>query len=150
MPVNGTGSSYNSLAAIGIATGNYQEKGKLYVDEVKLRQAVAADPQAVATLFTREGTSEDGLGIARRVDDQLRGAISSITTRAGVTEGIDSSFVGRILNELDRRIDDAEERLKKKEEDYYRKFALMEQVISQLNAQSLWLMQFVQSNGTSS
>ncbi len=150
MPVNDTGSSYSSLAAIGITTGSYQEKGKLYIDEAQLRRAVAADPEGVAKLFTQEGASEGRLGIAKRIDDQLSGAISAITTRAGVTEGIDSSLVGRILNDLDRRIDDAEERLKKKEEEYYRRFALMEQVISQLNVQSAWLMQFVQGSGTSS
>lgn len=51
------GSSYNNLASIGIKSNGYQDRGKLTVDEKKLREALQADPEAVRNLFTQSGNT---------------------------------------------------------------------------------------------
>lgn len=54
------GSVYNSLAAVGIASTGYQDRGKLTVDESKLRAALQNDPEAVRSLFTQTGNTWKG------------------------------------------------------------------------------------------
>ena len=58
-PISGISSYYNSASTIGIATGegweSYQEGGKLYLDETKLRDALTADPNVLNTIFGKTG-----------------------------------------------------------------------------------------------
>jgi flagellar hook-associated protein 2 len=42
--VAGLPKEMNSLSAIGITTGDWREKGKLHINEDKLRDAIAKDP----------------------------------------------------------------------------------------------------------
>lgn len=59
--VSGVASSqYDSMADIGITTAPssstaYLEKGKIYIDEQKLRQALTDNPDLVTDLFTKDG-----------------------------------------------------------------------------------------------
>ncbi|BAU26566.1 flagellar hook-associated protein [Aneurinibacillus soli] len=64
------GSVYNSLAAVGIKSNGYLDRGKLTVDETKLREALQNDPEAVRTLFTQ---SKNAWKSANQVDDTARG-----------------------------------------------------------------------------
>lgn len=69
--------SPTALAAAGITVDN---SGKLQLDEKKLQSAIAADPAAVAKLFT-----DDGKGLADRFDskiDALTGKNSTIQKEA--------------------------------------------------------------------
>ncbi|NLB17673.1 MAG: flagellar filament capping protein FliD [Syntrophomonadaceae bacterium] len=43
---------FSSLSAIGINTQIYTEKGKLHIDETKLREALINDPDKVMSIFT--------------------------------------------------------------------------------------------------
>lgn len=56
--VTGTTGAYRSLADAGISL---QSDGTLKLDSSKLKTALSADPQAVASLFTRTGATTDPL-----------------------------------------------------------------------------------------
>ncbi len=47
----------SSLSSMGITTGNYQNKGKLVIDETKLKAAIKNDPDAITNLFTKTSSS---------------------------------------------------------------------------------------------
>lgn len=141
-PVKGTGSAYTTLASVGITTGPYQEGGRLYLDEAKLRQALQQDPDGVMKLFTAQGVSSDEQGIAIRLGGTLNDALEQIRLRAGVMGlDTDNSGLGRQIAWLDAQIQAMEERLRRTEERYYRQYSLMEQVVGQLTGQSAWLAQ---------
>lgn len=139
---------YSSLSAIGITTSGWQDKGKLYIDENKLRSALSDNPEAVMKLFTN---SESGTeqGIAVRLYDQVSAGMKRITDTAGtVSTGVDNSSLGREIDRVEKRISTLEERLIEVENRYYRQFTAMERAIQQMNAQSLWLsQQFASTSG---
>ncbi|MEW9124843.1 MAG: flagellar filament capping protein FliD, partial [Thermotaleaceae bacterium] len=57
---DGISSKYNYLFNIGITTGDFKSKGKLEIDETKLKAAIADDVDGVLNLFFKEYTVEDG------------------------------------------------------------------------------------------
>jgi flagellar hook-associated protein 2 len=235
------GSDYNTLASIGIKSNNYLDRGKLTVDEDKLREALAADPEGVRLLFsqstspTMKATSSISLGsnatikldyedasgkvstaeltlsatstkddivaffenagisasfdasnkltltapsgmakfsltavsgtadlsalgfgalttvsststnsgIANRLYDDFYDAFQKTTQKAGVTGNRqdDQSFIGKLLIDINKRLDAENDRLIKVEDSYYRKFTAMEMALSKYNSQAGWLAQ---------
>ena len=73
----------NSLSAIGITTGDWREKGKLHINEDKLRDAIAKDPDAVMRLFNASGENFSSQGVANRMYDILKVGVAVITEKAG-------------------------------------------------------------------
>jgi len=147
-PVQGTTGDLNSLSKIGITTGLWYENGHLYIDETKLSEAVANDPDGVMQLFTKTSTSTDKTqafnesGIAQRLYTVLGNAIDSITQKAGSTSSlVDNSMLGLRMRDIDTRITDMQDRLNDIENRYYQQFAAMEEAINNMNAQSAWLSQ---------
>ena len=144
--VEGVSGEYSSLSQIGISTGLYHEQGKLYIDESKLRQAIADDPEGIGELFT--ATSDDGSsdneGIAVRLYDDAVDGISRLTTKAGSSSGfslVDNSVIGERIRQIDERMDDYEDRLEQIEDRYWRQFTAMEEAIQMMNSQATWLQQ---------
>lgn len=144
-----TGSDkYRTLFDIGITTGEYSEKGKLYIDENKLRKAIEEDPEAIMKLFAGSGTdveNQSGIGAAKRMYDDLQLAMNRITEKAGHPSYTDSQYrdesvIGKQLYNLNKRLDQENVRLQKLEEMYYRQFTAMESAINRYNAQSMYLM----------
>jgi flagellar hook-associated protein 2 len=148
------GSKYNSLAAIGIESKSYTDKGKLTVDEDKLRKALQEDPEAVRNLFTQgsditaedvknDPTKQGKRGLIHRLYDNFQDAFKELTNKAGATGNAqkDQSVIGKMLQNLDSRINSMEDRLTSIENRYYRQFTAMEKAMSQYNSQSSWLMQ---------
>ncbi len=134
---------YTSLSAIGIATGSdYEENGKLYIDEDALVEALADDPEGVMELFT--GTSNNGL--ARSVLDKMDAAMTNITNRAGdsVTDDADS-YLGGLIDGLDEDIEDMQDYLKEREEKYWDMFTAMEEALAQLASQSEYISSVLSS-----
>lgn len=139
-----TGSKYNTLASIGITSGLYSEKGKLYINETKLKEALQKDMQAVMDLFTKDDSQYSNKGIAMRLYDDVNKTMTQISARAGSSDGfslVDNSIIGKQLSRIDERSDDLKDRLAKIEERYWKQFTAMEKAISQLNSQSAWLAQ---------
>lgn len=134
--------AYDQLSDIGITTGAYQDKGKLYIDEAKLKDALTKNPDQVMNLFTKTGTSHADEGIALRLYDDVNKTMDKVTNKAGSTLSFsiyDNSILGKEIRDYDTRIRTFEDRLKSVENRYYRQFSAMEKAISQSNSQSAWL-----------
>lgn len=135
----------NQLSQIGIDSMNYQDKGKLYIDEAKLKAALASDPEQVKALFTADdgnSTTDSGDGIAKRLYNLTDTIFTQIKDKAGSTGSIlDSYLLGRQTKEIDNQISSMNRRLTAMEERYYKQFTAMEKALSQMNAQSASLMQ---------
>jgi flagellar hook-associated protein 2 len=133
-------SNYDQLSEIGITTTkNYLDKGKLELDEEKLRKALADNPDAVLKLFT--GT-ESVDGIAKKLRMSIDKTVDKIESKAGNSLRTNAQFtLGRELTDVDKRISAFEDRLVQVEDRYWRQFSAMEQAIQRSNQQSMYLMQ---------
>ncbi len=139
-----TGSDYNTLASIGISSKSYTDKGKLYLDEAKLREALENDSDGVQKLFTQTGVTNEGTnGLINRLYDDSQQGIKDLTNKAGSTGNAqnDQSVIGKLLSRLQTDISMQTERLARKEAQYYRQFTAMEKAVAQYNSQGSWLYQ---------
>jgi len=156
--VEGTGidTKFDTLSEIGITAGDtnnpfaYQEKGKLYIDEDKLRTAIRENGEKVMDLFTKTPTATEDpdkykqSGIMQRLYTQLDDTIDIITDVAGNSTMADTSeyfTMGKSMRNLNKEIDRWEDRLLQIEERYWKQFNAMEQAINSANSQSAWLTQ---------
>ncbi len=149
-PVSGIAGSYTTASSIGITTGSYTEGGKLYLDETKLRTALAADPDAVNKIFGTSGTNSSQQGIAVRMYDTLKGAMDNIVSKAGITASISGdtkSSLAKQIKDYTTQMSDLSDRLADIEDRYYTQFDAMETALEKLQSQSSWLSQQL---GTSS
>ncbi|WP_203245963.1 flagellar hook-associated protein 2 [Sporosarcina beigongshangi] len=136
-----------TLSDIGIKpSSNYSDNGKLIIDEVKLRAAIAEDPEKVSQLFNEKKTDPtkpagtEG-GVAVRMRDIMDVSRQAIAERAGSVGSGNSTFtLGRNLEDMNEQITRFEDRLKMTEDRLWRQFTAMEQAINRANAQSAQLM----------
>jgi flagellar hook-associated protein 2 len=144
-----TDTSHDRLTDIGITTSSfYQSRGKLVIDEAKLKEALENNFDDVVTLFTNASTSTDNItkyeenGLMVRLYNNLVSGISDLTTKAGQDNSyslFDSSLLGKEMTQLDRKISDWEDRLQDMEERYYSKFSALETAMDKMNSQSMWI-----------
>lgn len=153
------------LYSIGIKTGTYDQKGKLTIDEEKLKNALVNDPETVMNVFVKESetsyspdlSSADRAkrysenGIANRMYDIIQDSIRTTRNSAGKKgvllekagiEGDITEFKNLLYNDMkdkDSTIYKLTQKLIDKENYYYKKFAAMEQALSRMNSQSSWL-----------
>jgi len=163
-PIEGVGIS---LASIGITSKSYHDKGKLYIDEDKLRQAIINRPDDVMNLFkkqsesvphyTRTLTAEERSvrykqqGLFQRLSDIIEDNISTLRDnngrkgilleKAGIQGDVTefNSSLEREINTYDKKINELTRKLYIKEENYYKQFAELEKYMSRMNAQMDWL-----------
>ncbi|MFG6495449.1 flagellar hook-associated protein 2 [Fictibacillus sp. UD] len=133
---------FDQLSEIGITTSrNYLDKGKLEIDEKKLRDALATNPDAVMKLFTGDSTNNID-GIAKSLRKSIDQTVDKIELKAGNALRTNAQFtLGRELTDVDKRISAFEDRLKQVEDRYWRQFSAMESAIQRSNQQSMYLMQ---------
>lgn len=157
--------SDSDLDAIGISVStSYSDKGKITLDETKLRSALASDPSAVADAFTapleqKQVTNKDGS--TSWVDDTSSGGVMSrlkvqldkYAATTGATKGIliekagsQYSPMALLQNTLQDKIDSYDdvidsltEQLNDKIDFYTSKFSKLEALIAQMNSQSSYL-----------
>jgi flagellar hook-associated protein 2 len=144
--VNGLSGSFNHLSQVGITTGNWNEYGKLYFNENQFRAALAADQESVTALFTNNSDNYAQEGVGERLYTAANQAISRLVVQAGAanqTLTMDTSNLGQQIYFLNQRIFRLEERLAVKEEQLWRQFAAMEELVNMYNNQSNWLAQQV-------
>lgn len=141
-------STLKNFADIGITPSKfYQEHGKLEIDETKLRDAIAKNPDEVIDLFTTRKTTADGKfdpsqsGFAQRLYENINTTIDNIAKKAGSStiSVLDNSTLGKSVTDLEKQISTWDDKLIRKENQYYRQFSAMEQALSKLNSQSSWL-----------
>jgi len=144
-PVTNTSNivGFKQLADIGITTtSNYLDKGKLVIDETRLREKIQENPTAIYQLFNASGTTEETTGIAKRLRSTIKETVTKIEERAGNSLKVNNQFtLGKNLNQIQGQIDRFNDRLAKVENRYWRQFTAMEKVIQQSNSQMSYLMQ---------
>jgi len=136
-----TGGEYKTLSSIGITTSpDWKDNGKLYIDENKLRAALADGPEAVMKFFNNESAIKSEQGLAVKLDNMLKTQMESIASTAGRnTIGADRSYLGKEISSMDDRISALQDRLISIEESYWNKFSAMERALQQMQSQSDWL-----------
>jgi flagellar hook-associated protein 2 len=166
-----------TLSSIGISTGAYQEKGKLNIDEAKLKSALQTNIDGVMNLFSQESKDHPGTltvrsldstsrstrnnqeGLAYRLYDIIQDNTSiikdthnhkgTLLEKAGIV-GDTSEITSTLHQEMyfyNTQITEMNDALIAKENAYYAKFTNMEQLLSQMNAQSSQLTSFGQQQG---
>jgi len=168
-------SSYNlsdgskmSLGDIGISTTSYTDKGKLTVDETKLRAALTENPDKVSELFTRQSGSyssdgdnsarENSSGVLTKVSDILNDYVRTIRDTDGnkglllekagtINDASDTNnFVQKLISEKETLITTLTDKLADKQDYYYKKFTAMETAINNMNSQSSFLSSLSSNN----
>ncbi|GFN32653.1 flagellar filament capping protein FliD [Paenibacillus xylaniclasticus] len=142
--VDGVDSSYDTLSEIGITTnkfviGGSTENGKLTIDENKLRAAIEANPDAVVSLFTQQGDG-DSKGLIQRVYESMNTAITQISRKINGGVGAAPSL-NKQISDIEKRINQMNDRLYRREDYYYQMFSSMESAVSKGNSTLSWLMQ---------
>lgn len=131
--------------------GTFLDKGKLFIDDEKLKKAIVDRPDEVMKIFTaddNDAKTDSGDGIAQRLYSQANALMSQITTKAGITGSLDSKYeIGKEMQDYDKRIDRLTRRLSDLETRYYKQFTAMETYISRMNSQSAWMAQQFSTGG---
>ncbi|XQY93959.1 flagellar hook-associated protein 2 [Metabacillus sp. HB246100] len=135
--------SYSQITHIGIKTSsNYLDKGKLLIDETKLREAIEKDPEAVFELFNSSGSTTSEKGLTKRLRETISTTINNIELKAGKASFTNQQYtIGRNLTQVYSQIDRFEDRLLLLEDRYWSQFTAMEKAIQQSNSQMSYLMQ---------
>ncbi|MCC7396742.1 MAG: flagellar filament capping protein FliD [Planctomycetes bacterium] len=115
--------AYQMLAQIGVTA---DRDGKLTFNSSKFAEALAADEQSVATVFT--GATG---GIATRLVDQIDVYTDTVD---GLLKSRDDGF-GRLLKDTQNRIDQGERRLTLFQQQLEAKYANLESLLSKLQSQ---------------
>mgnify|MGYP001174131739 CR=1 FL=1 len=154
------------LTSIGITTGSYEQKGKLIVDEQKLKEAIRNNPDGVMELFSKKSekysysrtmSSEERAiwykesGLAQRIYGIIEDNISTfrdkdgrkglLLEKAGIQGDASeySNLIYKEIKEYESSISKLYEKLVQKENNYFRKFAAMEEALNSMYSQSNWL-----------
>ena len=133
-----------NLADLGITTGQYNEGGKLYLDEDKLKTAVLNNPDGVMELFQGSQTDSSIDGLFDKMYTTLGDTLDKISNKAGTNKlstDLTVSFstqnsMYRQLTAYEKQILALTDRMTNLEERYYKQFTAMETALSQLNNQS--------------
>jgi flagellar hook-associated protein 2 len=155
------------LYSIGITTGTWDQKGKLVINETKLKEAILNSPDEVIKLFTNESNiryspdmsaadrakrnSENGL--ANRLYDVMQdyirttrnsnGQKGTLLEKAGIVGDVteNNSLISKEIESKEKMISTLLDKLIDKENQYYAKFTAMERYIGQMSSQMAWLTQ---------
>ncbi|MGJ9384774.1 flagellar hook-associated protein 2 [Salipaludibacillus sp. CF4.18] len=141
----GENRTFSQITELGITTtSNYKDRGRLEVDETKLRAAIDQDPEAVFQMFSADGETHEEKGIARRVRETLNDQMKVISRKAGGSDSAaNQTFtMGREIDQADERITNFERRMQQVEDRYWAQFTAMEKAMAQANAQAEQLMSF--------
>jgi flagellar hook-associated protein 2 len=153
----GVSSNFKSLKDIGINfSSNYQDNGKLTLDESKLKGLLQTNSEEIKKLFTikvdgansssttvTDTNMHKNSGFGWRIYDRLNVAISQLGTIAGSpNSSLDTkSTIAQQLKSLDSNIFREQDKINAYEERMWKQFTAMEKALQQLNSQGSWLSQ---------
>ena len=149
----------NYMSQIGItSTSDFRDGGKLKIDETKLKKMLEEQPEGVYKLFTADAP-EPAKRCPRKSNSQVQldstdlFVKSKVSRRQCVIKFRRSQDLmvplrrhtdsGNHLADLDKSMLTWEDKLKTKENTYYRRFAAMEQAMNQANSQSATLASYL-------
>ncbi len=143
-----TDSSGNSIKqSIGITSGGYTEKGKLYLNEEALKKALEADPEQVASLFTGSNST----GAINKMMSSSMTILKSLSDKAGTSMAstnenssfLEDALMSEQIRNMKTREKDMLANLSRAETNYYKVFTAMETAINKYNSQSSSLSSFM-------
>lgn len=152
--VEGVSGAFDSLDDIGITFKGFQnglvsDLGKIELDVNKLNEAIEKNPDAVAELFGKtssknydDPTRVNDSGIAERLYNELTNQMNKIKKRIGsgtISDAEDNSQYGKLIGDLNDKIDNVKRRMEIVENRYYKQFTTMEVALQKLNSQGSWL-----------
>lgn len=135
------------IQTIGITTGAWYDKGKLVIDETKLRAAIEANPQQVVDILTKPGDDSNpanaNVGIFKKASKVLMDSLKSLSEKAGTSltsTDLNSTFLSNAsmsesIRNMKTRESDLAARLVVIENNYYKQFSAMEAAINKFNSQ---------------
>ena len=159
-----------SLSEIGLSTSpDISKRGKIIINEEKLKTAIKTKGEQVADLFTKESTKYPSYnadatskersdrngeqGIFQRINDILQdytrtktnssGKKGILLEKAGI-KGDGSEFKSLLSEDIikkDEKISEMIRNLAARENSFYLKFSKLETAMNKLNSQSSWLTQ---------
>lgn len=124
-----------SFSEIGIKTSIWSERGKLHIDETKLKNALAENGESISKLFLNKSDSNDkyqrysGSGLVQRINDSMKEYINNVKKNV-----LDQN--SKQISNYSDKISYALTKLNEKEAHYYAQYAALESAISKLNSQS--------------
>lgn len=129
----------NTLYELGITTTNStKDRGKLVIDEDKLRSAIEKDPEQVFKIFS--DTTKGNEGLVQKLRKDVNSAVIEIEKKAGRVNSTNQTHeLGRLLNEHDKRMENWKRRLQDIEARYWKQFSMMESAINKANQNSSML-----------
>lgn len=134
--IDGLAGKYNSLIDLGLT---YNRDGSISIDEAKMNNALAENPDSVKELFV--GTSDGSVdGLAARLDDQL----GFLTKYHGLIDN-EKARVQSSMDRLDDQIKSAQERLDAKYETMAKTFGELDKFMNSMEAQGTALQQQIDS-----
>ncbi|ANY66967.1 hypothetical protein BBD42_11170 [Paenibacillus sp. BIHB 4019] len=152
--ISGIADQDGNRLSIGITTGSYSDKGKLILDETKLRTALETDADSVISLFTAKGTDtspgSSTSGVFAKMTATTTKTLSGLREKAGtslISSDINSAFAeNSLINSQLRTMKEQESRMTARltaiENQYYKQFSAMETAINKFNSQSSALTSF--------
>lgn len=159
-----------SLSEVGLSTSNdISKRGKIIIDEKKLKTAIETKGEQVADLFAKQSTTHTSFspdydmnqrktrneeqGIFQRISDIIEdyaGTRRNISGKKGILlekAGIKGdatefkSFLSEDIIKKDAKITEMIKNLAARENSFYLKFSKLETAMNKLNSQSSWLTQ---------
>ncbi len=139
------GSAY-ALYQVGIETSSeWKDKGKLVIDEAKLKEMIESNPQALQDLFSN---AEEGLAVKMNqalsktasTSSGSQGTLVSLAGASGKASSVTNTLTKKLIS-LSSRIKELKNKYEKEKSRYWRQFNSMETALSNLNTQSGWLTQ---------
>lgn len=164
-----------SLASIGITTSSQlSDRGKLIIDEEKLKKALAENPEEVTSLFTGSGrsakraylqankdkTAEDFealddkekekwqskvKGIGEKMYDLLNSKFSYVANTKTSSSLFNDTVLDKDIKTTEKEYDNLVDILNDREDYYYKLFARMETTMNKLNSQQNYIAQMFAS-----
>ncbi|NMI03903.1 flagellar filament capping protein FliD [Paenibacillus sp. SZ31] len=140
------------LSEAGITTGQYYEKGKLQIDEVKLKSALDSNPDRILSAFRGPSNDANNPAIFSGLRKELNSTLDMLVKKVGTSkQDADASIALKIessmglqLKNYNSRISDLDRKMTVWETRYYKQFAAMEKAMSQFQSQSSSLASYFQ------
>jgi flagellar hook-associated protein 2 len=124
------------ISQLGVSTTD--KTGRLSFNSSKLLEQFEKDPQSVINFFSDvEGTdgADNSIGFISKINKQIDAYISS---KDGLIKSKNESYE-RSLRDLNKRIDDFNDRIERKEQYYIKMFAALDTAMMQAESQLSWL-----------
>ena len=140
---NQVSSITTALYEIGFNSTSYKDRGKLTIDEDKLKDALTNDPDRITALFT----STDGIAarlqstMTKYTNDSLVDTWLFITNAGSASNAVDQSELAKSMKDYDTQVKALKVRLSSQQELYYNQFTALEKYISQMNMQASFFTQ---------